>query len=158
MNARAMPISSRTAAERLSVCFWANSPRILEERSATVWAIFASSAASVWSAGCITHDAIRAGGALCLPGVVQVVQVGYRLSHGEEGLVGIERPPEEQGEQLARALRALAQRRSQLLEACPVVLFELRHALMRPAEGLAVRRQHEHVGGQLPVARDGLQE
>ena len=46
MNALAMPISSRTAADMLSVCFWAKSPRILEERSATCWQTFASSSVS----------------------------------------------------------------------------------------------------------------
>src|SRR5688500_2107121 len=100
MKALAMPISSRTAEDTPSACFCTNSPKIVEERSATFWQTFASSFASVLlasssasflSACCISHDAINAEGALCSAGVVQVVQVGYRLAHGEEGLVRIER-------------------------------------------------------------------
>src|SRR5215213_4078065 len=93
MKALAMPISSRIAADRDSACFRANSPRILEERSATCWQTFASSAVSWGLAGCIPHDAICTGGALRLARVVEVVQVGYRLAHGEKHLMGIEGSP-----------------------------------------------------------------
>src|SRR5437867_6938819 len=126
MNALAMPISSRTAADMLSVCFRANSPRILDERSATVCAIFASSADSLGSAGCITHDAIRPRRALCLAGVVQVVQVGYRLAHGEKSLVRIERPAKQHAEQLAGTLGTFLEGRSEILEPIAMVRFELR--------------------------------
>src|SRR5918996_3979657 len=110
MKALAMPISSRTAVETPSACFCTNSPKILEERSATSWHTLASSSASVLLAGCISHDAIIAKSALCSAGIVQVVQVGYRLAHGEEGLVRIERPAKEDPEQLARALGLFPQR------------------------------------------------
>src|SRR5581483_8072532 len=100
MNALAIPISSRMAAERLCVCFCTNSPRMREERSATSWVIFESSALSAGSAGCIAHDAIAAGRALCLAGVIEVVQVGYRLSHGEKHLVRIELAPEQHRQQV----------------------------------------------------------
>src|SRR5258708_33550746 len=109
MYALAMPISSRIAADRLSVCFWANFSRILEERSATCWQTFASSSLSFRLAGCIAHDAIRTGGALCVAGVIEIVQVGYRLAHREERLVRIERPAEQQRQQIARAALALVQ-------------------------------------------------
>src|SRR6266496_2496772 len=95
MNALAMPISSRIAADIEAVCFCANSPRIRDERSATCWQTLASSCVSFRLAGCITHDAIRAGGPLCFARIVKIVQVGYRLAHGEESLVRIERRSEE---------------------------------------------------------------
>src|SRR3954463_9538244 len=103
MNALAMPISSRRAADIDSACLRAKSPRIFDERSATCWATFASSADSFRLAGCISHDAIRTRGALRLARIVEIVQVGYRLAHGEERLVGVERAPEEDRQQLARA-------------------------------------------------------
>src|SRR5437867_11429693 len=103
MNALAMPISSRTAADMDCVCFCANSPRILDERSATSWQTLASSCVSFWLAGCIPHDAIRAGGPLRLARIVKIVQVGYRLTHGKESLVRIERPAKQHRQQLARA-------------------------------------------------------
>src|SRR6266446_2186408 len=109
MYALAMPISSRIAADMLSLCFWAKSPRILEERSATCWQTFANSSVSFWLAGCIPHDAIRARGTLCVAGVVKVVQVGYRLAHGEKSLVRVERPAKQHRQQLARAALALLQ-------------------------------------------------
>src|SRR2546427_8092444 len=158
MNALAMPISSRTAADMAAVCFCANSPRILDERSATCWQTLASSCVSFWLAGCITHDAIRAGGPLCFARIVKIVQVGYRLAHGEESLVRIERPAKQHRQQLARAALILLQLLLELDEAGLVVRFQLRHALVRAAEGLAVRRQHQHVGGQLAIARDGIEE
>src|SRR5882672_2783164 len=111
MNALAMPISSRTAEDMLCACFCANSPRILEERSATDCTTRASSAASEGffvafvfrSAGCISHDAIVTLRLLQASGIVQIVQVGDRLAHGEEGLVRVERPLEEHRQKLARA-------------------------------------------------------
>src|SRR5437764_97838 len=106
MNALAMPSSSRIAAERVAVCFWAKSPRIREERSATCWHTFASSAVSVGLAGCIPHDAISARSALCLPCVIQVVQVGYRLAHCEKSLVRVERAAEEHRQKVCRAALA----------------------------------------------------
>src|SRR2546428_13199460 len=109
MNALAMPISSRTAADMDCVCFCANSPRILDERSATSWQTLPSSCVSFWLAGCIPHDAIRAGGAPRLAGVVKIVQVGYRLAHGEKSLVRVERPAKQHRQQLARAALVLAQ-------------------------------------------------
>src|SRR5438874_4136280 len=109
MKALAMPISSRTAADIDWVCFCANSPRILDERSATCWHTLASSCVSFRLAGCIPHDAISARGARCLAGVVKIVQVGYRLAHGEESLVRIERPAKQHRQQLPRAALALLQ-------------------------------------------------
>src|SRR6266850_6199697 len=158
MYALAMPISSRIAADMLSLCFWAKSPRILEERSATCWQTFANSSVSFWLPGCIPHDAIRAGGAPCLAGVVKIVQVGYRLAHGEESLVRIERPAKQQRQQLARATLVLVQLLLELSEAGLVMRFELRHTLVRAAERLAVRGQHEYVGRQLAITRDGIEE
>src|SRR3954463_8827981 len=158
MNALAMPISSRRAADMDSACFRANSPRMRDERSATCWATFASSADSDGFAGCISHDAIGTGGALRLARVVKVVQVGYRLTHGEERLVGIERTPEQDRQELARAFAPFFEFLLQLREAGTVMLLELRHAIVRPAEGLAMRRQDEDVGRQLAIAGDRVQE
>src|SRR5690349_2676815 len=156
MNALAMPISSRTAEERLSVCLRAKSLRMREERSATVWAILASSAVTVGSAGCISHDAIDPRRARCLPRVVEVVQVGYRLAHGEERLVRVQGPAEEHRQQLARAFVLALDGLLQLGEALAVMLLELRNALVRAAKRLAMRGQHQHVGRQVPVASDRL--
>src|SRR5678815_3172300 len=158
MNALAMPISSRAAADRLCACFLAKSPRIFEERSATSWYTLASSSVSFGSAGCISHDAIRSLASLRVARVVKVVQVGYRLAHGEESLVRVERPLEQHRQQLAGAFLAGSEHLLQIREAVPVMALELRHALVRAAKGLAVRRQDQHVGGQVAVARDRLQE
>src|SRR5207249_2950653 len=136
MNALAMPISSRIAADMDCVCFCANSPRILEERSATCWTTLPSSCASFWLAGCIPHDAICPCRPLCLARVVKIVQVGYRLAHGEKSLVRIERPAKQHREQLARAALAFVQRLLQLGKPRAVMRFELGHALVRAAEGL----------------------
>src|SRR3979490_2753779 len=127
MNALAMPLSSRIAADRDCVCFCANSPRILEERSATCWQTLASSCVSFWLAGCIPHDAIRARGAPCLARVVKIVQVGYRLAHGEESLVRIERPAEQHRKQLARAALTFVELLLQLRKSCLVMRLELGH-------------------------------
>src|SRR5947207_7332476 len=120
MNALAMPISSRTAEDMLSACFCAKSPRIFEERSATDCTTRASSALSgvffFRSAGCIAHDAILALRLLQAAGIVQIVQMGDRLAHGEERLVRIERPLEEYGQQLAGAARSVLQGIHQLCE------------------------------------------
>src|SRR5690349_15867877 len=129
MNALAMPISSRAAAERLCACLCTNSPRMREERSATSCAIFASSAVSAGSAGCIAHDAIGAGRALHFAGVIEVVQVGYRLAHGEERLVRVQLAAKEHAQQVSGALRLFPQGVLQLREPRLVVLLELRHAL-----------------------------
>src|ERR1051326_2522791 len=129
MNARAMPISSRTAEERLCACFCAKSPRMREVRSATDWQTLASSADSFGSAGCIPHDAICAGAALQASRVVKIVKMGYRLAHGEESLVRVERPAKQHAEQLARALRLAVEIGHQLLEALLV---------MRPQRGDAL--------------------
>src|SRR5688500_5004514 len=102
MNALAMPSSSRIAELRLSACFCENSARILEERSATSCSILAFFSCS---GGCIAHDAIVAQLARRAAGVVEVMQVGYRLAHREEGLVQVELALREQhAEQVARAL------------------------------------------------------
>src|SRR5258707_14723880 len=101
MKARAMPISSRTAEERLAACLPANSPRMREERSATDWQTLASCADSCGSAGCITHDAIGARASLQASRVVQIVKMGDRLAHCEEGLVRVERAAEEEAEKVA---------------------------------------------------------
>src|SRR5947207_2324589 len=158
MKARAMPISSRTAEERLAACLPANSPRMREERSATDWQIFASSADSLGSAGCITHDAIRPARALQAPGVVQIVKMGDRLAHREERLVRVERPAEEEPEQVARAAFLVLQGFDDLFEMRLMVRFERRDPLVRAAERLAVRGQHQHVLGQLAIALQRLEE
>src|SRR5712692_1114030 len=158
MNALAMPISSRTAEESPSACFWANLPRILEERSATDWHTLASSADSLGSAGCIAHDAISAARALCAAGVVQVVQVGYRLAHREESLVGVERAAKQHAEEIARAAGFLPQCLAKLLQTILMMRLELRHARVSAAERLAMRGQHQDVCGQLAVARDRLEK
>src|SRR6267378_1445446 len=133
MNALAMPSSSRITADIISPCLRTTSPRMREERSATDWATRASSALSVGLAGCIPHDAIRAGGALRLARVVQVVQVGYRLAHGEKSLVRIQWAAKHHRQQLARAARALAQFLLELGEPASVMRLQLRHPFMRPA-------------------------
>src|SRR5216683_1955797 len=158
MNALAMPISSRTAEERPSACFWANSPRILEERSATDWQTLASSADSVESAGCISHDAISAARALQAPGVVEVMQMGYGLAHGKESLMRIERAAEQQRQELAGAACIVLQLIQQFSEMGLMMRLELRHAGVSAAERLAVRGQHQDVFGQLAVARDRLEK
>src|SRR4030095_16407847 len=118
MNALAIPISSRTAEDMSSACFLAKSPRIREARSATCWLTFASSSASeLFAAGCISHDAIIALGTLCAPGVVKVVQVCYRLTHREEGLVRVERAPEQHRQQFRCTPGFLLQRFLDVLEA-----------------------------------------
>src|SRR5215212_4803714 len=109
MNALAMPISSRTAADMSSAWRLANSPRILEERSATRWQTFASSSASFRLTCCISHDAIFTLGTLCAPGVVEVMQMGYGLAHREERLVRVERSAEQHAQQFGRALRFFLQ-------------------------------------------------
>src|ERR1043165_5427956 len=88
MYALAMPISSRIAAESDCACFWAKSARIFEERSATDCTTFGSTCG-------IAHDAIVALRTLQAPGVVEVMQMGYRLAHREEALVRIERTTEQ---------------------------------------------------------------
>src|SRR5687767_2711437 len=146
MNAFAMPISSRTSAETSSICRWTKSPRIFEERPATSWATLASSSDSFLSAGCIPHDAIIAQGTPGAARIVQVVQMGYRLAHCEKSLVRVERAAKKHTEQLGCALRGL-QRMLELGQAVAVMVFQLFHAPVRAAEGLAVRGQHQHVLG-----------
>src|SRR5947207_13708732 len=157
MNALAMPISSRTAADMLSGCFWANSPRILDERSATCWQTLASSAVSFRLAGCIAHEAIRARGPLCVAGIVKIVQVGYRLAHREERLMRIERPAKQHRQQLAGAALALSELAFQLGKSIVVVRLELRHALVRTVKGVAVRRQDQYILRRLAVVRYGVE-
>src|SRR5262245_41489809 len=130
MNALAMPISSRTAEDMSSACFCTKSPRMREARAATSWLTFESSALSGLSAGCITHDAIIAQRTLHAPGVVQVVQVGYRLAHGEENRVRVELPPEQHAEQLRRALRFVLQSGNEFRAAIAMVCLELPDALV----------------------------
>src|SRR5688500_14010856 len=136
MNALAMPISSRTAEDMPSACLCTNSPRIFEERCATSVQTFDSSSLSFLSAGCISHDAIIAEGTLCSAGIVQVVQVGYRLAHGEERLVRVERPAEQHAEELGRALGAF-QRLHQFRQTLAVVPFQLLHPPVGTPERLA---------------------
>src|SRR5207237_8677915 len=154
----AMPISSRTAADIDCVCFWANSPRILEERSATCCATRASSCVAVWLAGCIPHEAISACGAPCFAGVVKIVQVSDRLTHREEGLMRIKRSLEQHRQQLPRAAFAFAELLLQFGQALTVMRFELRDTFVRAAKRLAMRRQDEHVRRQCAIARDGGEE
>src|SRR6478672_8867481 len=158
MNALAMPSSSRITEDIISPCLRTTSPRMREERSATDWATRASSALSVGLAGCIPHDAIRSGCALCLTRVVQIVQVGYRLAHCKKSLVRVQRAAKHHRQELAGAALALAELALKLLEAPPVMRLELRHPVVRPAERLAVGGQHQDVGRQLAVARDGIEE
>src|SRR5918996_3307675 len=146
MNALAMPISSRTAEDMLSAWCCTKSPRILEERCATSCATRASSSFSLLAGGCISHDPIIAKRSLRSAGIVQVMQMGYRLAHGEEGLVQIQRPAEQDAEQLGRALRRF-QRRAELGQPIPVMGLQRCHALVRSPERLAVRRQDQHVVG-----------
>src|SRR6185503_21219272 len=144
----------RTAEDTPSACFCTKSPRILEERSATDWHTFASSWASFLSACCISHDAIISEGALCSAGIVQVMQMGYRLAHGEKHLVRVERPAKQHPEQLGCALGLFFQRAQNVFEPGLVVALQLPDARMGAAKRLAVRRQNQHVLGQLPVARN----
>src|SRR5688572_22176370 len=165
MKALAMPSSSRIADDRLSACLCEKSPMMREERSATScstraissWlAAFAAAFAAAFSdglTGCIPHDAIGADRAARAARVVQVMQMGYRLAHREEGLVQVERPAKQHAEQVCRAARAAAQRLQQLLEALGVVRFELGHAGVRAAKRLAVRGQYQHARRQRAVAR-----
>src|SRR5215210_3939652 len=105
MNALAMPISSRTAEDMSSAWRLANSPKILDARSATCCVTFASSSASFLLTCCISHDAIFTPRTLCAPGVVQIMQMGYGLAHREERLVRVERAAEQHAQQICRALR-----------------------------------------------------
>src|SRR5688572_10301021 len=157
MNALAMPISSRTAEDMSSACRLANSPRILEHRSATCWLTFASSALSVVLAGCITHDAIFAPGTRCASCVVEVVQVGYRLAHREESLVRVQRAAKQHAQELGCAL-GFFQGVEQFPQAVLVMLLQLLHPVVGAAERLAVRRQHQHVLWQVAIARDRVEE
>src|ERR1044071_8847919 len=109
MYALAMQISSRIADERDWACFWAKSARILDERSATDCTTFGSTCG-------IAHGAIGTLGPLQASGVVEIMQMGYRFAHGEEGLVRVERPAKQQPEQLARAHLFAFQRLGQLGE------------------------------------------
>src|SRR5438552_2560433 len=140
MNALAMPISSRIAADMDWVCFCANSPRILEERSATCWTTLPSSCASFWLAGCIPHDAICPRRPLCLARVVKIVQVGYRLAHGEESLVRIERPAKQHRQELAGAALVLLQLRHELGVAVAAARHRLRPRVVEPVA--PEHRQH----------------
>src|SRR5919108_1757497 len=149
MNALAMPISSRTAEDTPSACFCTKSPRILDERSATWWQTFARSSDSFLSAGCISHDAIIAQGTLGAAGIVQVMQMGYRLAHRKEGLVRVERPAKQHAEQLSRAFRCL-QGLKQFRQAIAMVALQLLDPSMRAAERLAMRRQDQHIVGEFP--------
>src|SRR5205809_2322023 len=151
MYALAMPISSRIAAESDCACFWAKSARIFDERSATDCTTFGSTCG-------IAHDAIVALRTLQASGVVEVMQMGYRLAHREEGLVRVERPAKEQPEQIARAQRLALQGVDELGEVLLVMAFELGDADVRAAERLAVRGQHQHVLGKLAVAFQRLEE
>src|SRR4051812_7999729 len=156
MNAFAMPSSSRIADDRLAACFCAKSPRMREERSATAWR---SLACSSWLGGCITHDAIAALLARRAPGVVKVMQVGYRLAHGEESLVQVQFTfRKHDAEQVAGALRPAAQYLRQDVEFLAVVPLELGDAGMGAAERPAVRRQDQHVGWKFPIALDRIEE
>src|SRR5690242_5383699 len=122
MNALAMPSSSRIAEESISPCFCTTSPRMREERSATDCATRASSALSVGLAGCIPHDAIRAGDALCFPGIVEIVQMSYRLAHCEKSLVRVERAAEKHGQKVGGAALASGELAFQRRKARAVVL------------------------------------
>src|SRR5262245_42705838 len=137
-----MPISSRIADESDCACFWAKSPRILEDRSATDCTTFESTCG-------ITHDAIGSIGALQSPGVVEIVQMGDRLAHREEGLVRVERPAEQNVQQLTGTGLLVLQNVLDFCEMPGMVLLELRDADVRATKRLAVRRQHQHVLGQL---------
>src|SRR3954463_7776157 len=158
MNALAMPSSSRIAADRISPCFWTTSPRMREERSATDWATRASSALSVGLAGCIPHDAIRAGGAPCLPGVIEVVQMSYRLAHCEKSLVRVERPAKKHRQQVPGAALAVGQLALERGKTRAVVLLQVCHPVVRAAKGFPMRRQHQHIGRQLAVAPYRIEE
>src|SRR4051812_45162524 len=151
MYALAMPISSRIAAESDSACFWAKSARSFDERSATDCTSFGSTCG-------IAHDAIGAVGALQAPGVVEIVQMGDRLAHRKEGLVRVERPAEQQAEQLAGAAFLVFQRMNDFCEMRLMMGFQLRDSSVRASERLAVRGQHQHVVGQLAVAFQRLEE
>src|SRR5260221_2404880 len=151
MYALVMPISSRIAAESDSACFWLKSARIFDERSATDCTTLGSTCG-------IAHDAIRAVGPFQAPGVVEVMQMGYRFAHGEERLVRVERPAEQQPQQLACAQCFFLQGFDQLREVRLVVTLELRDARMGAAERLAVRGKHQHVLRQLAVALQRLEE
>src|SRR3954463_6025024 len=140
MNALAMPSSSRIAADSISPCFWTTSPRMREERSATDCATRASSALSVGLAGCIPHDAIRARGTPRFPGVIQVVQMSYRLAHCEKSLVRIERPTKEHRQQIAGTALPPGKLPFQRREPRAMVLLQVRHAVVRAAKGFPVRR------------------
>src|SRR5678816_1298284 len=151
MYALAMPISSRIAAESDCACFWVKSARIFDERSATDCTILGSTCG-------IAHDAIGALGSLQGPRVVEVMQMGYRLAHGEEGLVRVERPAKQEAEQLTRAHFLAFQRLGQFCEMLLMVSLQLGHSRVRAAERLAVRGQHQYVLGQLAVTFQRLEE
>src|SRR5947207_10520253 len=158
MNALAMPSSSRIAADSISPCFWTTSPRMREERSATDWATRASSALSVGLAGCIPHDAIRAGGAPCLAGVVEIVQMSYRLAHCEKSLVRVERAAKKHRQQVPGTALAVGELPLERRKARAVVLLQVCHPVVRAMKGFSMRRQHQHVGRQIAVAPYRIEE
>src|SRR5213078_4958482 len=90
--------------------------------------------------------------------VVKIVQVSYRLTHREEGLMRIKRSLEQHRQQFPRAAFAFAELLLQFGQALAVMRFELSDTFVRAPKRLAMRRQDEHVRWQCAVARDGVQE
>src|SRR5690606_18704626 len=91
----------------------------------------------------VAHDAVGPLVADDPAGVVEIVQVRDGLAHGEERLVGIERPAKEDTEQVGGASGPGLQRFEQLGEALLMMRRQLLDARMRAAEGLAMRGKHE---------------
>src|SRR5262245_16689792 len=121
MYAFAMPSSSPAAAAKPATwSFFANSPRIFAERSATSCRTRAEASGS---GGCVfesmvspsgwskSRHAVGADPARQLAVVVQVVQVRDRLAHGEKNLARIELAAEQQLEDFCRATRRCRARR-----------------------------------------------
>src|SRR5438552_10251978 len=80
------------------------------------------------------------------PDAFEIAQMRERLADGEAELVRVERPAEEDGNEVDRALRRRA-RRLDLGEAVVVMQRKLIDPRMESAERQVVRRQDEHVLG-----------
>src|SRR5687768_11716369 len=170
MYALAIPNSSLTAAEML-FAMWRceNSPMILAERSATSRKTFCASSGFTASCDASIGSPCASGGAEARHAVgihaaveplrvEQVMHMSDRFAHGEKNLARIELAAEQHFEQVGGAFRRLCTRLDQRLEPLGVMRFERRDAHVRAAKRDPMRRQHQHILGQLAVAPDRIEK
>ncbi|MNL48099.1 hypothetical protein D3C87_1709300 [compost metagenome] len=79
------------------------------------------------------------------------MQVRQRLAHREGQLVDVELAPEDHANDVVRMARLLGTGGQRLGQAVHMVLLQLADAGVQVAERAAVRRQDQHVGGQVFV-------